>query len=233
VAHQGEVWVVSGDYKTEADGLVPTFEPVLCHTFITESTFGLPVFRWKPQPEIYAELNQWWQQNQADGLTSILCGYSLGKAQRLLGGLDPALGPVYVHGAIEATQQALRQAGLALPETLPLPTGKKLPPGSLVLAPPAVLESNWLTKFAPYATGYASGWMNLRGNKRRQAIDRGFVLSDHADWPGLLSAIAATGAERVLVTHGYTDVFSRYLREQGLDSQAVETLFEGEETTAE
>jgi putative mRNA 3-end processing factor len=233
VAHRGEVWVVSGDYKTEDDGLVPAFAPVQCHTFITESTFGLPVFRWKPQPEVYAELNQWWQQNQADGLTSILCGYSLGKAQRLLAGLDPSLGPVYAHGAIEATHQALRQAGLALPETLPLPTGKKLPPGSLVLAPPAVLESNWLTKFAPCATGYASGWMNLRGNKRRQAVDRGFVLSDHADWPGLLSAIAATGAERVLVTHGYTDIFSRYLREQGLDAQAVETLFEGEQSTTE
>jgi putative mRNA 3-end processing factor len=230
VAHRGEVWVVSGDYKLEDDGLSTPFAPVRCHTFITESTFGLPVFRWKPQAQVYAEVNQWWQQNRAAGLASLLCGYSLGKAQRLLLGLDPALGPIYTHGAIEATHDALRQAGLTLPETQPLTPEitKKSLAGSLILAPPAVLGSSWLQKLGPLATGTASGWMNLRGNKRRQAVDRGFVLSDHADWPGLLAAIAETGAERVLVTHGYTDGFSRYLRGLGLDAQAVETLFEGE-----
>jgi len=235
VAHQGEVWVASGDYKTENDGLSGAFEPVRCHTFITESTFGLPVFHWKPQHELFAEINQWWRQNRDEGLTSILCGYSLGKAQRLLHGLDPGFGQVYTHGAIANTNEALRLGGLALPPTLRLTPelAKKEWEGQLILAPPAVIGSNWVQRFAPYSIGSASGWMNLRGNKRRQAVDRGFVLSDHADWPGLLTAIAETGAERVLVTHGYTEVFSRYLREMGLDSQPVETLFDGETTDQE
>jgi putative mRNA 3-end processing factor len=230
VEHRGQVWVVSGDYKLEADGMGPAFEPVRCHTFVTESTFGLPVFKWKPQAVVYQEINEWVVRNQAQGLSSVLLGYSLGKAQRLHRALDPSLGPVYGHGAIVNTHEALLAAGLDLPPLRPVTPAltKKELTGSLVLAPPSVQNSTWLNRFGPYAIGVASGWMNLRGNKRRQAADRGFVLSDHADWPDLLAAIAATGAERVLVTHGYTDIFSRFLREQGLDAQAVETLFEGE-----
>ncbi len=230
VEHQGEVWVASGDYKTTEDGLGAPFQPVRCHAFITESTFGLPVFRWAPEADIWAEINAWWRHNQAQGLASILCGYALGKAQRLLAGLDHSIGPVYVHGAVFNVNAALRTDGLPLPDLpyaaadLPKDTWRK----ALVVAPPSALGSTWLRRFAPFATGMASGWMQLRGHKRRRAADRGFVLSDHADWPGLNAAVAATGAERVFVTHGYTAVFARWLRTQGYDAHEVQTRYSGE-----
>lgn len=235
VAYRGEVWVVSGDYKTRDDGISGAFEPVRCHTFITESTFGLPVFKWKPQQEIYGAINQWWQQNRYEGRVSVLCGYSLGKAQRLMHGLDASIGPIYAHGAIANTNDVLENAGLQLPpwqrvETI---TNKKDFEGGIVIAPPSAINTPWMRRFQPYSTAVASGWMQLRGNKRREAVDRGFILSDHADWDELLSAIEATEAERILVTHGYTHIFSRYLREKGMDAQAVETLFEGESMIAE
>ncbi|WP_448520360.1 ligase-associated DNA damage response exonuclease [Rhodoflexus sp.] len=235
VAYRGEVWVVSGDYKTEDDGISGAFEPLRCHTFITESTFGLPVFKWKPQQEVYDAINRWWAHNRAEGRVSVLCGYSLGKAQRLMSGLDASIGRIYAHGAIANANEALEQTGLQLPpwQRVDAVSNKKDFEGSIVIAPPSAINTSWMRRFQPYSTAMASGWMQLRGNKRREALDCGFVLSDHADWDGLLSVIAATQAERVLVTHGYTHIFSRYLQEQGIDAQAVETLFEGEQTAAE
>lgn len=235
VAYRGEVWVVSGDYKTEDDGISCAFEPLRCHTFVTESTFGLPIFKWKPQQEIYDAVNRWWAQNRSEGRVSILCGYALGKAQRLMSGLDASLGRIYVHGAIANVNEALAQTGLQLPpwQRVEKASNKKDFEGSIIIAPPTAINSPWLRRFQPYSTALASGWMQLRGNKRRAALDCGFVLSDHADWEGLLRAVAATQAERVIVTHGYTHIFSRYLREQGMDAQAVETRFEGEQPTEE
>ncbi|RMG54124.1 MAG: ligase-associated DNA damage response exonuclease, partial [Bacteroidetes bacterium] len=206
VAYQGEVWVASGDYKLEEDGLSEPFEPLRCHTFITESTFGLPIYRWAPQAEVYADINDWWRANQAAGKVSMLFAYALGKAQRLLRALDPDIGTIYTHGAVENTNEVLRAQGISLPQTVRVTKdiSPKDYPGNLVLAVPSVLGSSWIKKFKPLALGYASGWMRLRGARRRRAVDRGFILSDHADWPGLLQAIKATGAERVFVTHGYT-----------------------------
>jgi putative mRNA 3-end processing factor len=232
VAYRGEVWVASGDYKLEADGLSEPFEPLRCHTFITESTFGLPVFDWAPPPTVFAEINQWWRQNRDEGKASVLAGYALGKAQRLLAGLDADIGPVFTHGAVENTNEVLRGQGIALPVATRASTyiDRKMYIGAIIIAPPSALGSPWMRKFRPYSDAMASGWMNLRGARRRRAVDRGFVLSDHADWKGLNQAVEATGAERVFVTHGYSDIFARWLRERGYDARAVRTEFEGNET---
>lgn len=230
LSYKGEVWVVSGDYKLEDDGLSTPFEPVPCHVFITESTFGMPVYRWKDQATVFQEINAWWHQNQLQGKTSVLSAYALGKAQRILQHLQHDIGPIYVHGAIANINDTLRASGFTLYNApkLPLHTDKKLIKNSLVIAPPSALNSPWIHKLRPYSIGIASGWMNIRGMKRRRAADRGFVLSDHADWPGLNQAIKATGAEKVYITHGYTASFSRWLRESGMEAHEVETLYEGE-----
>jgi putative mRNA 3-end processing factor len=229
--YKGEVWVISGDYKTQWDGISEAFEPVTCHTFITESTFGLPFFHWQPQSVVMQQIQQWWEKNQREGISTVLFAYSLGKAQRILANLDASVGPIIVHGATHAMNEACRQAGISLPQTYRV---SELPDaswckGALVIAPSSAAGSSWLKRFEPYRTAVASGWMAMRGARRWQAADRGFVLSDHADWQGLNQAIQATGAEQVLVTHGYTDLFSRWLSEQGLKSSVLKTQFSGEQ----
>ncbi|WP_019580961.1 MULTISPECIES: ligase-associated DNA damage response exonuclease [Pseudomonas] len=224
----GEVWVASGDYKTEPDGTCAPFEPVRCHTFITESTFGLPIYRWQPQAQILAEINQWWRANAAVDKTSVLLCHAVGKAQRILHGLDTSLGPILVHGAVEPINQFYHQSGIHLPPTIYAREVKKQDPmmrKALVLAPPATGTSNWVRRFGDYSDALASGWMRLRGTQRRHGVDRGFVLSDHADWPGLLWAIEQSGAERVKVTHGSIGVLVRHLREQGLDAMGLRTEY--------
>jgi putative mRNA 3-end processing factor len=230
VARGGEVWVVSGDYKVEDDGLSTPFEPVRCSHFVTESTFGLPVFRWRPQNEIAEELNDWWRACIATGQTPLLGAYALGKAQRLLRMLDPTIGPILTHGAVENVNAVMRAQGIALPDTIQVSAETKAAdyPGALVLATPAAFGTPWARRFGKVSTGFASGWMQLRGVRRRRAADRGFVISDHADWAGLLAAVKQTGAENIYVTHGYTDIFTRYLNEYGWRAQVVPTEFEGE-----
>lgn len=226
----GEIWVASGDYKTVDDGLSEPFEPVRCHAFITESTFGLPIYSWPDQAVLAADINGWWAENATAGRTSVLGVYSLGKAQRVLRLLDPSLGPILTHGAVEATNRVTRGQGLALPDTIQVTPDldAKAHPGAMVLAPPSALGSAWMRRFGAVSTGFASGWMRLRGVRRRRAADRGFVISDHADWDGLNSAIRATGADRIFVTHGYTAQFSRWLTTQGYDAGIVETDYGGE-----
>jgi putative mRNA 3-end processing factor len=226
----GEVWVVSGDYKVENDGIIPPLEPIRCHTFVTECTFGLPIYQWQAQGRVFEEINGWWRENQARGWTSVLFCYSLGKAQRLLCGLDASLGPIMVHGAVAPYVPAYEAAGVQFP-----PFGKadselvrKAEPRGFVLAPTSAMNSPWLRKLGEVSTGFASGWMQIRGARRRRSLDRGFVLSDHADWPGLLGAIKATGAENVWVTHGYTGVMARWLNEHGYRAEEVETQFRAE-----
>jgi len=226
LSDKGETWVVSGDYKLEDDGLSTPFAPIRCHHFITESTFGLPVFRWRPQTEVAQDINAWWRACQAAGTTAMLGAYSLGKAQRLLSLLDDH-GPILTHGAVEETNRVLRAQGIPVRPTVPVTpqTTAKDHPGALVIAPPSALSSAWAKRFGVRETGFASGWMALRGIRRRRAGDRGFVISDHADWPGLLQAITETGAENIYVTHGYTDIFNRYLNEAGWRSRIVATEF--------
>ncbi|SDD96277.1 ligase-associated DNA damage response exonuclease [Ruegeria marina] len=231
----GEVWVVSGDYKLQADGLSEPFEPVRCHAFVTESTFGLPVFRWPDPAQVAQELNGWWRDSIASGRTPVLGAYALGKAQRVLSMLDPGIGPILTHGAIETSTEVLRRQGCRLPQTFAvMPDAQPRPdPGALVIAPPAALGSAWMRRFGPVSTGFASGWMMLRGIRRRRAMDRGFVLSDHADWPGLNLAIGETGAEKIFVTHGYTDIFAQWLRSRGIDADVVTTEYAGDEAQQE
>ena len=231
VSAKGETWVASGDYKLENDGVSPPFEPLRCHAFITESTFGLPVYRWRPQAEIFAAIDAWRRENIAAGRASLLYAYALGKAQRLLAHVDPALGPIVCHGAIEAINAIYRAAGIALPPTHLAAdiADRREFARALVLAPPSAAASPWLKRFGDYSDALASGWMQVRGNRRRRSLDRGFALSDHADWPGLVAAIRATGAERILATHGSAGALTRYLRETGLDARTLETAYGDEE----
>ncbi|MBC8159784.1 MAG: hypothetical protein H7Z42_01080 [Roseiflexaceae bacterium] len=210
------------------------FEPVRCHTFITEATFGLPIYRWTPQAEVFAEINAWWRRNQQQGRASLLLGYSLGKAQRLLAGIDPAIGPIFTHGAVERLNHDYRATGVVLPPTRYVgEIGRGFDwSQALIVAPPSAHGSTWTRKFGAYSAAFASGWMRIRGARRRRAVDRGFVLSDHVDWPSLTAAIEATGAERIWVTHGYTAVVARWLNERGYDAHAVPTRFEGDAETS-
>jgi putative mRNA 3-end processing factor len=231
IEHKGEVWVVSGDYKIENDGLSGGFEPVLCNTFVTESTFGLPVYNWKTQQEIYREIIEWVLSNKKSGRSSVLIAYSLGKAQRVLQCLSGIDSTIFVHGAIANVQETLANAGWKMPpvqRVLP-DTEKELLKGSIILAPPGAEATPWLKRFAPYSVGICSGWMQIRGNIRRSNADAGFALSDHADWNGLLFAIQSTGAQKVFVTHGFQAALSRYLREKGVEAEEVKTEFGKEE----
>ena len=231
VASKDGFWVVSGDYKVTPDGLSETFEPVPCDHFITECTFGLPVFTWAPQDQVMAEINAWWSECAAQGKTAMLGAYGLGKAQRIMANVDPSIGPILLHGAVAGPTDVLRAQGYAMPPsvTVTAQTDRKAYPGALVIAPPSALGSAWARKFGPHETAFASGWMRVRGMRRRRAADRGFVISDHADWPGLLDAVAASRAENVYATHGYTDIFARHLKSLGLNAQIVPTEFGGDE----
>ena len=231
--HAGRVWVVSGDYKTGPDPTCPPFEPVRCDVFVTESTFGLPVFRWEPQRVVFGQIDDWWRANAAIGRCSIVYAYTFGKAQRVLAGIDESIGTIVVHGAVAAMDEAYRASGVALPATKSVLECSPIElRGALVVAPPSAQGSGWIRRFGEHGDAFASGWMQLRGARRRRSLDRGFVLSDHADWPGLLEAIAATGAPRVIVTHGYVEPLVRWLREQGYESDAFRTEYgdEHEET---
>lgn len=230
VSDGGQTWVVTGDYKLEPDPTCDPFAAVKCDVFITESTFGLPVYRWPEPAAVAAEINAWWRANRDQGLTSVLLAYALGKAQRLAALLDPSIGPIVGHGAVMKMVEQYRASGVRLPpiDRVP-PRARRVGDGrALVLAPPSAAGSRWLRVFGETSVAMASGWMMLRGVRRRRGYDRGFVVSDHADFPGLLTAIEATGAGRVLATHGFADSLARLLRERGLDAGTLTTRFAGE-----
>lgn len=235
----GRVWVVSGDYRIEADRSCTAFEPVRCDVFVTESTFGLPVYRWQPQARVFENILGWWQGNADEGRASLLHCYAFGKAQRILAGLldtagRPLPGPIVCHGAVEAINRVYREAGVVLPDTstaAALDGNAAARNSALVLAPPSAAASPWARRFGNAGNAFASGWMQLRGARRRRAVDLGFVLSDHADWPGLQQAIAATGASRVIVTHGYEAVMVRWLTERGWQAQSFATEYGDEHDT--
>jgi putative mRNA 3-end processing factor len=230
IEHRGEVWCVSGDYKLAPDPTCTRFETVRCHTFITESTFGLPIYRWQPAETTYSEVDRWRRANQEAGRTSVLFAYALGKAQRLIAGVDSSIGPIFCHGAVESVNTTYRNAGVPLPATALVSTELKRSDWSdaLIVAPPSARGTTWMRRFGDVSTGFASGWMTVRGARRRRRVDRGFTLSDHADWPGLHQAIRDTGASRVLVTHGSTAVMVRWLEEQGFEASSLRTRYEGE-----
>jgi len=225
------VWVVSGDYKRAPDPTCAPFEPVACDVFVTESTFALPVYRWDPAAAVVADLLAWWDENRERDLTSIVFCYTIGKAQRLLAELAAVTDrTVLVHGMLLPIIDVYRAAGVPMLPVQPLierPRGTSLA-GELVLAPPSARGTPWMRRLGALSDALASGLMRVRGVRRQRAYDRGFVLSDHADWPALLETIAATGASRVLATHGHAEPLARYLREQGLDTGVMRTAWEGE-----
>ena len=227
IEHAGEVWVVSGDYKLAADPTCPSFEPLRCHTFVTESTFGLPIFRWPPEAEVVAAIHSWWRGNQEAGQSSLLFAHPLGKAQRMLSLLDASIGPIYTHGAVERMNAIYRGQGIELAATTHAGNSGDWR-RALILAPPSSHGSRWERWFGAASTAFVSGWMRIRGTRRRRSLDRGFVLSDHADWSGLLRVIEETRAETVWVTHGFRAPLVRWLREHGRNALAVDANFEGE-----
>ena len=226
----GETWVVSGDYKTERDRASGDFELVPCHTFVTESTFGLPIFHWQPQAEIMDEIDGWWRVNAEEGVTSVVYAYALGKSQRVIAGVNPGIGPILVHGAVAKFLDPYRRQGVDLPQCLRADAegAKKADGRGLVVAPPSADSPGWLRKFGPVRTSFASGWMLTRGARQGRGVDRGFVLSDHADWPALFATIEATGAQNVGVTHGYTREMVRALEERGLNAWVMPSRWEAE-----
>ncbi len=233
--YNGKIWVVSGDYKVENDNISGRFEPVKCNTFITESTFGLPIYKWKTQEEIYDNIVTWINRNKENGKTSIILAYSLGKAQRVLQAIKETTQTIFAHGAVFNMQQTLINAGWNITPVVRVTpeTPKELLKAAVVIAPPSADGTPWMKKFQPYAVGVCSGWMQVRGNARRRNVDAGFALSDHADWDGLLQTVKATGAEKVFVTHGFQSAFSRYLNEENIAIAAeVKTQYGNEDEEA-
>ncbi|MEL6610892.1 MAG: ligase-associated DNA damage response exonuclease [Bacteroidota bacterium] len=226
----GERWVVTGDFKVARDATTEPFELVPCDTLITESTFALPVYRWEDDAVTSRYMLEWWAHCQHAGRVPVLFAYALGKAQRVLSLLDPPLGPIFVHGAIHRLCAAYAATGVRLPAVQHASLFDKSNPEhrrGIVLGTPGMRTSPWLRRFGPVSTAFASGWMRARGRRRARSLDRGFVLSDHADWDGLTNTIRASGARRVLVTHGYVDVLTRWARERGLDAAPLRAPYAG------
>jgi putative mRNA 3-end processing factor len=228
--YKGQVWVVSGDYKTENDGLSTPFESIKCHAFITESTFGLPVYKWVNQDVIFNDLNNWWADNNKNDKNTVVLCYALGKAQRILQNLDMNIGNVYTHGTIENVNEVIRKQGIPLNRSIKVGSqgNMKSIKGALILATPGTQGTKWMQKFSPYSLAVTSGWMDSNVADAKRKYDKGFVLSDHADWEGLNMAVKESGADRIFVTHGYTETYSAYLRSIGLDAKAVKSQFFGE-----
>ena len=227
--YRGEVLVVSGDYKLEPDATCARFETVRCHHFISEATFGLPIYHWQSSERVFEQINAWWAANAESGKASILYCYTLGKAQRIIAAADPSIGAILTHGAVERLNAAYRAAGVTLPPTqYALTADKSLYRHALIIAPVSARGTSWVRRFGAHASGFASGWMRIRGARRQRAVDRGFILSDHADWEGLHSAIGSTGAAQIGVTHGYVPVLTRWLNEQGVDAYGIDTRYRGE-----
>jgi putative mRNA 3-end processing factor len=235
--YRGQIVLVTGDYKLEPDPTCEPWEPVPCHTMITESTFGLPIYRWQPQSVIFESINHWWRQSRDDGKCCLLYGYAVGKSQRLLAGLDPTIGKIYCHGAVAKGNEAYRRTGIALPDNTYVGSisGKHDWRGAMVVAVPSAHGTAWTKKFGRTSTAMASGWMAVRGARRHRSVDRGFVLSDHVDWPSLLAAINACNPETVWVTHGYSAAVARYLAERGRDARVLDgrSRTEGDEDAAD
>jgi putative mRNA 3-end processing factor len=228
----GEIWVITGDYKLDPDPTCTQFESVRAHVLITESTFGLPVYRWTKPAQLFGEIDDWWRGNAALGRPSVIFAYAFGKAQRILAGVDASIGPIVCHGAVEVLNRSYREANVRLPDTLSASAidlrRSAAARGSaigraLVVAPPSAQATPWMRRFGDASDAFCSGWMQLRGARRRRSVDRGFVLSDHADWPGLLRAVEASGAQCVYATHGHAATLARYLCDRGLDGRTFDT----------
>jgi len=223
IEHAGRVWVVSGDYKRQSDPTCAPFEPLACDVFVSESTFALPVYRWPPVARVIEQIVSWWRSNRERELASVLFCYSLGKAQRLLAELAPyTSAPVHVHSAMTELVEVYRGAGIAMAPTVAATDQRpERYRGALMLVPPNAARTAWIRRVGPHSTGFCSGWMRVRGERRRRGYHRGFVMSDHADWPALVATCQETQARRVLTMHGRTDALARYLTERGIEASPL------------
>lgn len=233
IEYQDEVWVFTGDFKRDKDPTCAPFEVVPCDVFISEATFSLPVYRWPDFNHVIQEIYDWWMKNRAEGFNSVVCCYALGKAQRLIAGLREITDePIWVHGTIDEINQSYAKTGLSWPHVKKVPLdGNHKFSGDLILCPPFALGSGWSKRLTPKRVSFASGWMRLRGNRRRKGYERGFVISDHADWPSLLKTVGETGCKKVFFTHGQTDAIVRYLRENGTEAFELKMPYETEGET--
>ncbi len=222
---QGRIALVTGDYKLGYNPTCEPWQPVKCHLMVTESTFGLPIYHWADWQCEMDAINEWWRRARDQGKCCVLYGYAVGKSQSLLAGLDPQIGPIYTHGAVEKGTDAYRRTGVELPPTTYVGSieGKHDWKGGMVVAVPSAHGTPWMRKFGRVSTAMASGWMAVRGARRRRAMDRGFVISDHVDWTTLLAAIQQCDPETVWVTHGYTAAVARYLNEKGRHAVAIDS----------
>ncbi len=225
IEYRGKVAVAMGDYKLGSDPTCKSWEPVRCHLLVTESTFGLPVYRWKPEAFTTDQINQWWRDSRDEGKCCLLYGYAVGKSQRLLAGLDPGIGPIFTHGAVEKGTEAYRKSGVTLPETTHVGSvpEKRDWSGAMVVAVPSAHGSAWTRRFGAFSTAMASGWMAVRGARRRRSVDRGFVVSDHVDWPTLIKAVEACDPDTLWVTHGYSAVVARFFQERGRHAVVIDS----------
>lgn len=223
VEYGGDVWVASGDYAMLPDATCEPFEPVRCRTFITETTFGLPIYRWPQPQEVFESINRWWRQNAAEGVTSVMYAYSLGKAQRVMAGVDASIGPILTHDAVETMTACYRDSGVALPNShcVARVSDAKTFRRALVITPSSGKNAEWMGRCKQVSVAFASGWMHLRKGRKQSSVDRGFVLSDHADWDGIVRAITLSAADTIWATHGSTPAFVRWLREQGLNAELI------------
>ncbi len=224
IEHGGNVCVVSGDYKLQQDHSCEAFEPVRCDHFVTEATFALPLYRWEAEENVFKDIHTWWQRNQQESRTSIIYAYALGKTQRILAGLHSDIGPIGLHGSALQFLAPYKNQGVKFPSVLSAnaTNADALRSKGLVLAPPSAMKESWLKKFGACSEAFASGWMQVRGKRRMRALDRGFVISDHVDWDGILETIEATGAQHITATHGDSAVLVRYLQEKGYRADALE-----------
>lgn len=215
IEYKNEVWVFTGDFKRDPDLTCRPFEVVPCDVFISEATFSLPVYRWPDFHQEIKQIHDWWKKNQTEGFNSVVCCYALGKAQRIIAGLRELTNePIWVHGTIDEINNAYAKMGQQWEDVQRVPLeGKEKLKGAMILCPPSAMGSTWARRLTPKKVSFASGWMRLRGNRRRKGYERGFVISDHADWPSLIRTVKETGCKKVLFTHGQTDAIVRYFKE--------------------
>jgi putative mRNA 3-end processing factor len=231
IQYKDEVWVFTGDFKRDEDLTCEPFQVVPCDVFISEATFSLPVYSWPLFSLEVKEIYDWWMKNREEGFNSVLCCYALGKAQRLIAGLRQYTDDkIWVHGTIDELNHCYEKTGLSWPnvEKVPLETKIKMA-GDMILCPPSALGSSWAKRLTPKKVAFASGWMRLRGNRRRKGYERGFVISDHADWPSLVRTVQETGCKKVYFTHGNTDTIVKYLNEMGIKAYDLKLPYDNEE----
>jgi putative mRNA 3-end processing factor len=222
VRYRGMTIVVSGDYKRARDPTCPPFEPVPCDVFVSEATFGLPVFCWNDAAGEVAELLK--SLRQFPERTHLVGAYALGKAQRIIrlireAGYDRT---IYVHGALFRLNALYEAHGVDLGPLAPATVeGRGALPGEIVIGPPSAFADRWARRFADPVTAFASGWMRVRARARQRGVELPLVISDHADWPGLTDTVREVEPGELWITHGREEALLRWAELNGVPARAL------------